>query len=220
MPEPVAEVEIDETEIVLKLIGTHREREDGLNLAYKKFGEIVFRYVVSRAPGLPTASQKEATLEAFRVLHRLSSEPNFDIDKPLLPLLFTLANRKAIDLLRTLIRHRDFAERLDEDENLAAEVAKRLVGTDVGFEWKLAVSQERAKEIQERFRALIPTLPAVQQLVAQVMSDALPGDLKDNELADAIYALSGSRPTVVQVRSARAQVRQKFRAILKSSPMR
>jgi DNA-directed RNA polymerase specialized sigma24 family protein len=216
MPEPIAEAVIDETDIVLKLIGSTREREEGLDLAFKKHGETVFRYVVHIAPGLPTDDQKEAVQRAFLALHKEAAEPDFDLDKPLLPFLFTVAKWRAIDFLRSYIRHRDFAEKLDDNDHLAEEVARSLGGTDIGFEWKLAVSQERAREIQERFRAMVPGLPKVQRAVAQAMADALPGDLKDNEVADAIYALTGSRPTVVQVRSAREQVRLKFQEILKS----
>ena len=216
MAKPVAEVEIDETEIVLKLIGTDREREEGLSLAFKKHGQTVFRYIVHLAPGLPTDCQQEAVLEALRALHRMAGEPDFDADRPLLPLLFTLAKRKTIDQLRRFVPRREFEERLEDEADLAAEVARRLIGTDIGAEWRLAASLERAREIQDRFRALIPTLPPVQRLVAQVMADALPGDLKDNEVADAINALSGQRPTVVQVRSARVQIRDKFRVTVKT----
>ncbi len=214
MANPSAETGIDDADISLLLDGDAEEQEEAITFAFQKYGKQLVRYSASRAPGLSFECHEQAALQALQDLHDMARTGRFDLDRPLAGLLFTLTLRRTIDQLRRFTRIRDFQEKLDDDDHLAMRVHESLYGTDAGREWSLIASREEARSVQEQFRSLVATLPRVQQLVAQVMADALPGDLTDAELADGVFALDGKRPTVVAVRSARTQIRQKFRKIL------
>lgn len=209
-------LDVDDATISLGLaIGSPAEQQDALRFAWTKYRKRVAGFIYHCAPGLSPDSVATATNDAFRGLYKKATGGTFDPDKPLLPLLFTIAKARTVDeLRRKFSRRAEFESRLRTDDDFAEEVGRRITGTDVGFHWRLAVSQGKALELKEIFLQFVGTLPPVQRVVAQIIADALPGDLADADIANVIFSETGSRPTVVQIRSARNQMEMKFRTLL------
>ena len=209
-----ANTEEDEAIVLALVAGSEEERKDALDRAYTAHQKQVFNYIVFRAPGLPTDTQLTALQETFQSLFRATTAANFDSNKPLVPLLLTLAYRRAVDELRHFETRRRFEEQALDDGGFAAEVSIYLIGTKVADTWRSVVDRERVHNLQHLFRSLVPGLPPAQRHVAQVMADAFPGRLTDRELVVAVEALSGAPTTVAAVRSARDEVREKFSQLL------
>jgi DNA-directed RNA polymerase specialized sigma24 family protein len=209
-------LDVDDVTISLGLaIGSPSEQQEAFRLAWTKYRNRVASFIYHLAPGLSPDCVATATNDAFRGLYAKAIGGNFDPDKPLVPLLFTIAKARTIDQLRRKFSRRaEFESKFRSDDDFAEEVGRRITGTDVGFQWRLAVSQGRALELKEIFLQFVGTLPSMQRRVAQVIADALPGDLANTDIADVIFLETGSRPTVVQIRSARNQMEMKFRTLL------
>ena len=200
-------LEVDDVTISLGLAtGSLSEQEEALCLAWAKYRKRVASFIYYHAPGL----SPDCVATAQPMMHSEACTKRQQV-----AILFTIAKARTIDQLRRKFsRHGEFESRLRSDDDFAEEVGRRITGTEVSFHWRLAVSERRALELKEIFLQFVGTLPSMQRRVAQVIADALPGDLSDADIANVIFLETGSRPTVVQIRSARNQMEMKFRTLL------
>jgi DNA-directed RNA polymerase specialized sigma24 family protein len=198
----------DEDEIKLALMGSDSEQTESLARLWNYFSPRLIAFVEKRLPTLPSDLAANAVLDCFRELFDSVRDGTFDFDKPMAPFLFTVAHRRAVDELRAIrsraLGNADFYE----------SVAEMIEGTGAGCEWQKLVQAGKARSVADKFRAFVMTLPSVQRQVGQVMADYLPDDLTRDEVCDEIYKRTGKRPTVIQVKSALGQIRQKFRELM------
>ena len=156
----------------------------------------------------------------------------FKLQGSLSALLFTMAERKAIDQLRAgkqwkqrrvdTLSSTDDADFATVSINEDLETLERRVeeSAEVDAAWKaLAQSKTPADEVAtaeviRQFRIWLGTLPNLQRKVAQALYSHS-GDITDNEIAEEIGA-SGPRPPISSIKSARAQIRTKFDTLMKS----
>jgi DNA-directed RNA polymerase specialized sigma24 family protein len=206
-------VNADDEELDLQarigLLGTHQEREQAMELLYTRFKKPLMKFLANRFSDINSDERASAVHDAFRGVFDKAVDGTLDVDSPLTSLLFTIAQRRAIDLRRM------GSKRIRADVELSEEVGDYLAGTDVGRDWKFAVTLSKTDEVVTEFREFVHGLKGQQLRVASIMADFLPDWLKDQEIADEIFMRTKQRITVMEVKGAKNALMTKFRAILK-----
>jgi len=207
----VANADDEELDLQVRigLLGTDEEREQAIKLLVSRFQRPVMKFLAGRFTDLSADDRASVVQDAFLAIHEKAVNRTLDVDSPLHPLLFTIANRRAIDLRRKASR------RIRADAELTEEVGKYLAGTETGRDWRLAVTLDKADEIRDEFRKFVGTLKGQQRRVASVMADFLPDLLTDQEIADEVFVRSKMRITVMEVKGAKNALMAKFREIMK-----
>ncbi|MBI3867701.1 MAG: sigma-70 family RNA polymerase sigma factor [Verrucomicrobia bacterium] len=201
-------VQPDEDHIKLGFLGSYEERAEALEQLWQMYSSRLTSYVEGEFPALPKDLVANAVLDAYRQLFSKVEAQDFDLDRPLVNWLFKTCWRRAADERRKYVRRPlNSAELLDC-------IGNDLEGTEVGSDWQELARQDKAKEAAEEFRRFLLTLPDVQHQVAQVEADFYPDKPNREEICEEIYRRTGKRPTVVQVKSARAQIWQKLRSFV------
>src|SRR5262245_23152543 len=113
------------------LLGTVAEREEAVRLLFARYERPVMRFLADRFPDLDSDERASAVHDAFRTLYKLANDGEFDPDRPVSGLLFTVAKRRALDLRRKNSR------RIRADVNLNEELGENLAGTETGRDWSL-----------------------------------------------------------------------------------
>ena len=198
----------DEDEIKLGLLGSDEEKCQAIETVYQHYHERVMAFIVSNFTGLSHDLAAHAMVETFQALFESVTRGKFDFDQPLEAFLFCVARRKAIDQQRIIenqpVSLDDFYER----------VGQELSGTEVAELWRKCREADRATWLQHEFLTFLETLPWRQRQVAQVVADQLPIKLNEADISEEVFRRTGERPTVVEVKSALSQIRQKFRKLL------
>lgn len=201
-------VETDEDQIKLGLLGTDEDRADALDQLWQMYSKRLTAFVEGEFPALPKDLVANAVLDAYRQLFAKVEAGDFDLDRPLSNWLFKTCWRRAADERRKYVRRPlSFADLLDC-------IGDDLEGTEIGSEWQRLAHEGKAEELVEEFHRFLLSLPEAQNQVAQVEADFYPEKPTRDEICDEIYRRTGKRPTVVQVKSARAVVWQKFRSFV------
>lgn len=199
---------LDEDEIKLALMGSDAEREQAFKTVYHKYHERLVGFVESQLPGLPSDLVVDAVVETFRAVYQDVLAGTFDYDGSLEALLFKIAKRKGIDALRKItcrtLGNADFFDMVGET----------IQGTEASKWWQHHLESGDAAELAQAFRDFLLTLPQVQRQVGQVMADFFPDAVPEDEICDEIYRRTKKRPTVVQVKSAKREIRKKFKDYL------
>jgi DNA-directed RNA polymerase specialized sigma24 family protein len=213
MPEPNMRIAdepagLDEDEIKLALMGTEADRDEAFKALYANYIERLVGFVESKFPGLPSDLAVDAVVETFRALYDDVVAGTFDFDGSLKAFLFKVAKFKGIDELRKIscrtLGNADFFD----------IVGETLEGTEASKQWQHHLQTGEAAELAQQFRDFLLTLPQVQRQVAQVMADSFPDSVPEDELCEEIYRRTKKRPTVVQVKSAKREIRKKFKDYL------
>lgn len=213
MPEPNTRIideppGLDEDEIKYALMGTDAERECAFKSLYDNYHERLVAFVESCLPGLPSDLAVDAVVETFRAIYRDILAGTFDYDGSLEALLFKIAKRKGIDALRKISR------RTLGNADFFDAVGETTQGTEVSKQWQHHREVGAAADLAQAFRDFLVTLPLVQRQVAQVMADSFPDAAPEDEICEEIYRRTKKRPTVVQVKSAKREIRKKFKDYL------
>jgi hypothetical protein len=137
------------------------------------------------------------------------ADETLDVDIPLKSLLFTIAYREGVDLLRAK------SIRVPTDDFITEEMGKALEMTDIAAAWKILKLQDAVAAVQGEFREFVTKLPGQQKLVASIVADYLPHMLTDAEISDEIFSRWKKRVPVVQVKGAKQALMAKFREIVK-----
>lgn len=204
-------MESTDVDIALLFLGNTKEQEAGLDALMRAHTADLIGVIRCHLPGLTVQDAEEVVSTTFQIFWRKVQDETVDLNRPLRPLLRTIAHRRATDLLRSKTRHPESS--LEDD---ACTVADAIKGTDVSLWWRKVTSQDAADEVRQIFVDFIQSLPPVQQAVAQVMADNFPDDLSQEETAKEIFRRTGNMPTVVSIKKARSEIRDKFESILKA----
>jgi len=198
-----------EDEVKLLLCGTSQEQNQGVAMLYESYSKPLWSFILQKFPGLNHADVGEIVNDTFVVVWRGIEKGTLDINRPLRSFLFAVAQNKAIDVLRK------YTSRIDRtvDDDIV-DVADRIQGSEVGLQWRHAVTAGKVAAIQDAFRLFLRTLPDVQRNVAQVMADNFPDELGQEETANEIFRRMGEQTTVAGVKRARSEIRQKFKKFL------
>jgi DNA-directed RNA polymerase specialized sigma24 family protein len=204
----VEELDLNEDEIKLRLMDSDVERNDALGVLYELLSEKLLSYLERSFPGLPSDLAANAMVDAFRALNEKVIEGTFKYDHSVVGFLFGVGWNKGVDELRK------FTCRALGNSDFFEWVGESLANTEIGRLHTQHVGQERADEIAQEFRDFLLTLPPVQRQVAQVIADNLPTDVSEEAICSEVLRRTEKRMTVVQVKSAKREIRKKFRAIL------
>jgi DNA-directed RNA polymerase specialized sigma24 family protein len=206
---PSADDEELDLQARIGLLGTDEEREQAIALLFTRFERPLMKFLADRFSDLPSDDRASVIHYAFVAVHDKAVNRTLDVDSPLHPLLFTIAQRRAID------RRRMASCRIRADVELTEEVASYLAGTETGRDWRLVVTLGKAGEVKDEFRQFVGMLKGQQRRVASVMADFLPDWLTDQEIADEVFVRTKLKITVMEVKGAKNALMAKFRSILK-----
>lgn len=202
-------------EAQLGLLGSENERRAAITGLFKRYKERLMAFLEHRHPVIPAEDLATAIHNAFIEIYRMADSRPKDLEEPLRPLLFTIADRRAVD------EFRKYSRRVRAVDELAKHTETALDGTETGAAWRsFCTSSENnslAKTIQEEFRVFVKTLPKKQKLVAGVLAD----DLLQND-SDIVCALRSQNilVTAMEVKGAKQALMKKFREILKKKGVR
>ena len=196
---------VDTEEISILLIGNDEEQKLALELIHQYLKKLLIWKIRNSALGLTSEEVIEVYQELLITIWKSAQKKQYDPDKPLLPFLFTLAQRRAIDRIRKNTRNQK-----NEDE-LLDDVFKNLKNTKVGEAWQIVASSENGSKMMEIFRQTAVKMPLHQRQVASVMIDHFPDEIPLPELREEIYKRTGEQLTIIAVKSARREVRTKIR---------
>ena len=191
------------------LLGTNDEREQSLKLLVARFEKPVMKFLADRFADLSSDDRASVVHDAFIAIHGKAVDGTLDVDSPIHPLLFTVAQRRAIDLRRKA------SCRIRPDTEFTDEISQYLAGTETGRDWRLLATLAKAEEVMEEFRNFVGTLKGQQKRVASVLADFLPDWLTDPQIAEEVFVRWNIRVTVMEVKGAKNALMKKFREIIK-----
>jgi DNA-directed RNA polymerase specialized sigma24 family protein len=194
--------------VQLGLLGSDTEKREAIRDLFIRYRERLMCFLEKKRPYIPADLAATAVNNAFIELYEMACEGTLDVEKSLRPLLFTIADRRAIDEIR---KNRP---PLRSDDELAADIGAALQGTDIGSAWRIfCQTGDLAEEIRDEFRAFVGTLPKKQKLIASVMADDLL--MSDGEISQHLREHMGIVVPVMEVKGAKQALMKKFRDILK-----
>ncbi len=208
MAVPFATVSANEVEIKLGLCGTPADRQRAVEALWRECSRDVLVHVERKFPGLPSDSGVEIVGQAIEDLLQEIDSDRIDWNQPLLPLLITIAHRRAVDELRKW-RVRPLSK-ADFYDFVTEEVAE----TQISASWGVRVRAGEADELQQQFRDFVLTLPRLQRLVAQVVYDNLPEKLEHTFICDEFFRRTGKHLTAASLKSALREFRRKFHQLI------
>jgi DNA-directed RNA polymerase specialized sigma24 family protein len=199
---------VDTEEISLLLIGTQDEQKRAINLIDKHLrGALCFK-IRQVALSLNSEELAQVYQEVLLNVWDAAREKRYDANQPLLPFLFTLAQRRAVDLIRkTRIRRKGELELLDE-------IAETLKDTRVGEAWQIVVKRDDGRKRLELMRRSIARMPRRQRQVAEVVIERFHEEPTHQDICDEIYKKTGEHLTVVMVKGAWREARKKIKEVL------
>jgi DNA-directed RNA polymerase specialized sigma24 family protein len=192
------------------LCGSDAQRQLACAYYYDRNKARVTSCVRRSFPFLPSDLVAEAVHRAFIKFYEtaMNADTDFDPQKPE-RLLITIAISRACDLLRERTHRGKYKEESLDEINGA------LAGTETALDWSEAVGGQRAREVQALFRDELARFPLRQRNVARLLVDRIDEEIGPKELAD-LYRQTYNEPiTVPAVKSARDQVRLKFKECLR-----
>ncbi|PTY01853.1 hypothetical protein DB347_25280 [Opitutaceae bacterium EW11] len=186
------------------------KKQEAIRLLKTRYERPLMAFLGELFSDLEAEERAAAINDALTEIYRMSIAGTLDADNELSGFIFTVAKFRAIDLRR---RH---SRRIPSAAKLPEGVGDYLKDTDVGSDWRLAATLDRATEVIEEFRTFVKTLKARQQKrVASVMADALPDQMSDREIADEIHTRFGIHVSQLEVKGAKQAFMKKFRELLK-----
>lgn len=191
------------------LLGDRQEKQDAVRTLFARFQAPVMKFLADLFSDLDPDDRASCVHDAFQTIYQMAEDSTLDTEKPLAPLVFTIAKRRAIDIRRKNSR------RIKTDGNIAGEIGDLLRDTETGRDWHHARVLDKAEEVQEEFRKFVASLKGQQRRVASIMADFLPDTLSDQEIAQEIQTRSGQHMTTMEVKGAKNALMKKFREILK-----
>ncbi len=203
---PVASTDV---KTIAKLLGGNpQEQEEAIRLIDEQLRSVIVAKLRRTAPGLLPEDVVEAYQETLVGIWQRARSGCFDAKRPLLPLLLTIAQRKAIDGLR----QRRSAE-VSYDEMFSA-VDERLSRSRVGEAWRAVAAKEDGRRIMTMIRETVAGMPGRQHLVASAVMDFFPQTPSCEAVRDRIKQMTGMALTAVAVKRAWQEARKKIRAVL------
>jgi DNA-directed RNA polymerase specialized sigma24 family protein len=201
------EKKVDTEEISILLIGSEEEQNQAITLIDKHLHKPILCKIRQTALSLSSEELIEVYEEVMLNIITAAREKRYDPDQPLLPFIFVLAQRRAIDRIRTKTRHENESELLDE-------IAETLKDTRVGEAWQIVIKKDEGRKRLELMRRSVARMPHRQRQVAEVIIDRFHEEPTYQDICDEIYEKTGERLTVVIVKGAWREARKKIREVL------
>ena len=195
-------------EISRLLAGDSCCQEDAIRLIDIHLRLAVIAKIRRTAPSLSFEEVADAYQEVLLGVWRIAASSHYDPKKPLLPLLLTIAQRKAVDRLRM---HSPGG--FDYDALFDA-VSARLVDSTIGEAWRAVAAQEDGRRMMTLIREAVAKLPEHQRRVAAVVIDHFPDVPSHKELCDEVRKGSGEVISSIAVKRAWQEARKKIRELL------
>lgn len=177
----------------------------GLDQLLKLHQMRICRFVQRVFPYFRESELVDVLYDLCRTLKKMLDEKRVNFEKPIGPLLFQIAKRRAQDL------HRRLTKAKHDDEQYLTDIAVIIAEEGYSPHWRNLVRNGTSVQIMEEFAQLLTTLPRRQAAVAQAIADALPTALSLEEICDAVEHMTGERITIAAAKSARDEVRVKMR---------
>jgi DNA-directed RNA polymerase specialized sigma24 family protein len=202
-------VAFTDTKTIANLLGGNpKEQEEAIRLIDKQLRTVVVAKLRRTAPGLSPEEIVEAFQETLVGVWQMARSGWFDAKKPLVPLLLTIAQRKAIDGLRKReVNHVNYDEMFDA-------VDERLSRSRVGEAWRAVAANEDGRRIMIMIRGTAAVLPKRQHLVASAVMEFFPRIPSYEAIRDHIKQKTGEGLTTTAVKRAWQEARKKIREVL------
>ena len=198
-------MDIDPEEISILLIGDEHEQDRAIFLIDKHLREALVLRIRKTALSVPPDEIMDIYQEVLLNVLSAAREQRYDPDQPLLPFLFTLAHRRACDRIRKKTTVKE-----NEGQVLEA-VLQRLKNTKVGEVWKLVAQKNDGRWMMEIIRRTVVSMPNRQRQVAGVFIDCYPEIPSMDQIRTMIFEASGELLTVVAIKRAWQEARNKIR---------
>ncbi len=211
MPSEITDETDLDIEVQLGLLGTDAEKRESIRLLYLRYRERLMCWLERAVSFIPVDEVATAINDAFVEIYTKAVANELNVDRPLRPLIFTVAYRRAVDGVRKR------SARQKKDDEFAQEIGIALHGSDVGSAWRTCCSEDLAERVSTEFRAFVRTLPQKQKLVAEAMAD---GIVTDPEIVKDIYRRRREVVSAVEVKGAKQALKKKFREILNKKGIR
>lgn len=180
-----------------------RGDENDLELAFTQVDVQLRRRFVrgarARLPGLPAEDLADAWQETLKTLLQAVRSGSFQATRELIPWLWTIFLRKALDGLRQ-------RKRL---ANLASRARGRAEGIEAGNAQAGLDDEERRARLA-RVQEAVDTLPPRQRTVLRVFLDQYPATRNPRVLQAQVSAASGREETASSVRRALEEARDRL----------
>lgn len=197
----------DEEEVKLLLSGDAAEQNEGFKRLYFRFKRPLWVWLRRGYP-LSIEDVEDVFSQTMHDVWRAFTDDPERLNRPLDSFVFTVAKRRAIDLLRKRGRQ---VKTVEQD---VSEMADALSGSpEINAYWKGARKRDEIEERRYYLRGLLRTLPPRQRAVAEIIAEDFPDD-DDSVTVRKHHERTGERLTVTAVRSARRQVYEKLSAEL------
>jgi len=196
-----ATLSFDETEIAILLIEGGEQRDEGLRRLDKEYRLRVGAYLRRNFLGLRPEDiadlYSDALVQFIETLRTYDRDPvasSFNPDRPILPYLLKIAERRAIDRLRKSDRHDEFLQ----------TVGVALRDSELGRYWKASNPSDR-QEMRDAVCVAIGKLPPKEKLVWSIYMECFietgerPSEQKLHEL---VCERDGLAHTFVSVKRA------------------
>lgn len=151
----------------LRLAKTDDERFEAIDDLWRQWHGKVGAWLAGRYPGLIADHVATATNQAFQKLYEASNKPNFDSEKPE-RLLFTIAQRGAIDLFRSQKAEKLISFGTDTNILLIANHPDPAAVT--------ATEHAELADVMSEIRNAIAGMPMRQRQLAQLLFEFSDGD--------------------------------------------
>lgn len=204
-PKATGSNELDVEDVSILLIGSEEEQNEAIRLIDKHLRRPILAKIRQSAPGLASGELPDVYQDVLLSILEAARQKRYDADQPLLPFVFTVAYRRAIDRIRNSSRGQ-----AAESELLDA-VRDRLADTKVGEAWKNVVAQEDGRRMMESIRNAIAAMPERQRHVAAFVIEHFSDVPTMQEIQQQILERTGEHLTVVAVKRAWQEALQKIR---------
>jgi RNA polymerase sigma factor (sigma-70 family) len=195
---------LDDEEVSILLIGNEEEQNEAIRLIDRHLRRALFGIIRRTAPSLTATEVQEIYQEILLGVWQKAKKQEYNADEPLLPLLFTIARRRAIDRVRK-------KSRKTGNEQVLDAIVETLADTKVGEAWQNVASKHDGRRMMEAIRNIIARMPERQRLVASVVIDLFPETPTLQQIQEEIHRSTGEQLTVVTIKSARREARKKIR---------
>jgi len=199
-----AVTDFDADKVSILLIGTEDEQNEAIRLIDKHLRKPVAGVIRRVAPSLRAEDLCDVYQDVILAILQSAREQRFDANQPLLPFIFTIARRRAIDRVRR-------KSRKTANEQVLDVIAETLVDTKVGEAWRSVASKHDGRRMLEAIGSTISRLPERQRLVASVVVDLFPETPTLQRIQEEVHRGTGDQLTVVAIKSAWREGRKKIR---------
>jgi len=204
---------VSEDVVKLWLVGDDEDAKRAIQWIHDNYSKRVVGYLNSKVGHAISIEEKRSALhDAYGTIWHLARTKELDIDKPLLPFLFSVAYRRLIDNFRARSRKK----RVLTDDMYREELERFVGGTKIGTEYRILENRDMAKGVVADFLEWLKSnsLKGRQMEVALCLASGFPEILSSKEVFDILCQKSNKPPTHDAIKRAREVVLGKFRELV------